>query len=154
MTTSARVLTTESHQPPINPAEKPSTMPTNMPIPAPINPTPSERGVPTIITASMSRPLLSVPSGWAGLAGLKVGLGNSSTQTGTTLVGTEPISAKSVFQNKGPINFIEITAITIASPSKNLPFNHGEFHRLKKGFVSSSGPICSAIVVVIPYPFL
>jgi hypothetical protein len=42
-------------------------MPTNMPMPAAMMPMRSERGAPTSSTANMSRPLLSVPSGWSQL---------------------------------------------------------------------------------------
>ena len=58
---------TSSTKPPRKPEVKPRIMPTVMPKPAAMKPTISELGAPAMISATMSRPLLSVPSGWAGL---------------------------------------------------------------------------------------
>ena len=63
MVESAITLTKSSQRPPIKPDEKPSSIPISIPVPAAITPILSVLGVPTIKTANISRPLLSVPNG-------------------------------------------------------------------------------------------
>ena len=63
MVESEKTLTKSSQRPPIKPDEKPSNPPISIPAPAAIKPILSVLGVPTIKTANISRPLLSVPNG-------------------------------------------------------------------------------------------
>ena len=64
--TSARTRMTSSVRPPMKPAEKPRKMPMAIPISEAMTPINKVFGAPTMSRASMSRPLLCVPSGCAG----------------------------------------------------------------------------------------
>jgi hypothetical protein len=99
---SERMRTTASSGPPMNPEANPKIMPISTPTVAAIKPTLSERGVATSSSASISRPLLSVPSGCSGDPSLNPRLLSALTHTGTIFVGAEPTFAIWVSQSRGP----------------------------------------------------
>ena len=145
MTASHMVRMTASIQPPLKPARNPNVIPTNRPMPAAMKPTIRERGVPVIRTASMSRPLLSVPSGWAGSGG-----GNPSgcAQIGGRFSGDDATRASVTSQNSGPIRPSSTAKPTMHRPAMNLLFSHGLSKRFSRlAFLGVEGAF--AVVAVM-----
>ena len=130
----------------MKPAVNPRSIPTPRPSPAAIRPTWNERGAPVTMTASMSRPLLSVPSGCAGSGALNW---LSWTQTGGRFSGEEATNASFSGQKRVPIKPIISTATTMINPLTNFVLSHGESQRLSPaGATSDSGTTIVAISVV------
>ena len=144
ITASAAVRMTASTQPPMKPAVKPRVTPTTMPTNAAMKPIAMERGVPVMIAARMSRPLLSVPSGWAICGAAKPLV---AAKIGGRFKGELPTRARVVFQSRGPSTPTRITPNTIAEPINSLGFSQGESQRFKRAALRGKG--CATAVVLI-----